>query len=254
MAPIRSYMRKVFITALFLTVWPGQSAFAGSFQDANLFYKNEQYDRAIETYEKVLQDGFESGELYYNLGNSYFKKGDLGRALLNYERAKVFIPYDGDLRSNHNFVRGILNVPARSGTAPWFFRWLDRSFDGFALNGLTILVSALWISILVLLSLMLWLTGLRKIAVWLAGILGVFLVVSLLALSRKAGFYERGAVVVAPGVEAKFEPRQEATTHFSIPEGSSVSVLDRSADWAKVRRHDAKIGWVHASSIEAIRR
>ncbi|MDD5774501.1 MAG: tetratricopeptide repeat protein [Candidatus Omnitrophica bacterium] len=253
MASIRTYMRRAIIAAFLLAVWPGQSAFAGSFQDANLFYKNEQYDRAIETYEKVLQDGFESGELYYNLGNSYFKKGDLGRAVLNYERAKIFIPHDGDLRSNHNFVRGILNVPARSGAAPWFFRWLDRSFDGFALNGLTILVSALWISILILLSLMLWLTGLRKTAVPLAGILGVVLILCSLALSRKAGFYERGAVVVAQGVEAKFEPRQEATTHFSVPEGSSVYVLDRSADWAKVRRPDAKIGWVPAASIEAIR-
>ncbi len=253
MAYIRSRTAKAAALLLILAAWFGHPCEAGYFQDANLLYKNNKYDEAVSAYEKILEGGFESGALYYNLGNSYFKKGDLGRALLNYERAKIFIPHDSDLRSNHNFVRNILNVPPRYSSEPWFLRWLDRSFDGIAMNSLTVLAGALWFLILIILASILWLPSLKRPAVPLAVILAVMLLACSVALGRKAVSYERGALIIAGGVEAKFEPRDGATTYFSIPEGSFVTILDRSGAWVKVRRHDAKIGWVKDKAVAAIR-
>jgi len=251
---IRVKIKQFLFITFFCAAWAVPSAARGqSFQEAGRYYKENNYDRAIEAYDKIRRDGFESGELYYNLGNSYFKKGDLGRALLNFERAKFFIPHDGDLRSNYDYVRSALNSPVRYSYEPWFFRWVDRLFDSIAMNILTIIVSALWISILVLLSAAMFAPAFRRFLFLSAGMLSVFLVICSLSLARKAAFYERGAVIVGGEIEAKFEPASGATTYFKLPEGSPVYALDRSAGWVKIRRPDAKIGWVPSSSVAGIR-
>ena len=241
------------IACVLIMGWFIQPVAAQSFKEANQFYKENKYDQAIAAYEKISQAGFESANLYYNLGNSYCKKGQIGRALLNYERAKIFMPHDGDLRSNYDFVKSVLNVPVRYSCQPWFFRWLDRLFDGIGMNMLTMIVSALWILILVLLSASLFLPAIRQISPLLNGILAVMLIVCSLALARKAYFYQHGAIITDREVEAKFEPQVGATTYFKVFEGNSVLILDRTAGWVKVRRPDGKIGWVAALGICAIR-
>ncbi|MFA5100990.1 MAG: tetratricopeptide repeat protein [Candidatus Omnitrophota bacterium] len=243
----------VLLVCVLVGGWFVHPAAGQSFKEADQFYKDSKYDEAVEAYEKLLRGGSESGNLYYNLGNSYFKKGDLGRAILNYERAKLFIPHDSDLRSNYDFVRGVLNLPARYSSEIWFFRWLDRLFDGAGLNMLTILVSALWLTMIVLLSAALFLSAFRQFAAPLAGMLAVLLIVCSLALSRKIGYYEHGAVVTANGADAKFEPNSGATTYFKLAEGQSILMLDRSAGWVKILRPDSKIGWVEAADVSAIR-
>jgi tetratricopeptide (TPR) repeat protein len=229
------------------------AAFGQSFKEANQFYKENKYDQAIEAYEKILQSGFESGNLYYNLGNSYFKKGELGRAVLNYERSRLFIPADSDLRSNYNFVRSSLNVPSGQGESRWFLRWIDLLFDGAGINGLTVMVSVLWLGILVLLAACLFSRGLRQFAAPVIAFCAAALIISSIALARRITHYEHGAVVIIREAEAKFEPRPGATTYFKASEGSPVIVLDRAAGWAKIRRPDAKIGWVPSPAIAGIR-
>jgi tetratricopeptide (TPR) repeat protein len=230
-----------------------QHARCESFKDANQLYKDNKYDQAAQAYEKILQTGFESGSLYYNLGNSYFKAGSFGRALLNYERARFFIPSDSDLNSNYNFVRSLLSVPPGANSGKLLFKWLDRLYEGMSINGLTFMLSFLWFSILGMLTAILFIPGIKRYAGIALALFGITLVVSSVSLGRKVSFYDRGAVVIAGDTEAKFEPSVAATTYFKLIEGSSVIVLDRSAGWVKIRRPDAKIGWVPAASIEDIK-
>ena len=61
-------------------------------EQGNHFYQKQQYDKAIESYSKVLNEGYESAELYFNLGNAYYRKGSLGYAILNFERALKLSP------------------------------------------------------------------------------------------------------------------------------------------------------------------
>ena len=75
------------------------------FYKANALYEEGKYDEAIEVYTGLIDQGLESGNLYYNIGNCYFKKGELGKAIVNYERANKLIPDDSDLKSNHDFAR-----------------------------------------------------------------------------------------------------------------------------------------------------
>ena len=109
------------------------------FYQANIYYQEGKFDAAIKSYEKLIDLGLESGNIYYNLGNSYFKKGELGLAVLNYERAKVLMPNDSDLRSNYDFALQALNLePQLSGG--WFERMVYRLFQAQTIDSLTILL------------------------------------------------------------------------------------------------------------------
>ncbi len=222
------------------------------FISANGYYKDGKYAEAVEAYEVLVSTGVRSGNLFYNLGNAYFKKGDLGRALLNYERANLFIPGDQDLRSNYDFAAASLNVPVDETYGPRLFRWIDRLYFGMGIDIVSALSALIWFSILAILSAALFIRSARKIAVSACGALIVVLVMSLTALSRKVDNYERGAVAVA-GSDAKFEPNPSATTYFVLSEGSRVRVLDRASGWAKITRYDGKIGWVKAETVQSIK-
>ena len=75
------------------------------FFEANQAYKNHQYQQAIDGYRHLIENGFENGQIYYNLGNAYFRLGNLGRAILSYERARFLIPRDSDLAFNLSHAR-----------------------------------------------------------------------------------------------------------------------------------------------------
>ena len=97
---------KQHISILFALLFTATSALAQTKAQGDSAYINKEYDQAIEIYEALLQQG-ESGEVYYNLGNAYFKQDELGRAILNYERALLLQPGNADISANLDIARGI---------------------------------------------------------------------------------------------------------------------------------------------------
>jgi tetratricopeptide (TPR) repeat protein len=80
------------------------------FFKANTRYHDGAYEDAAREYQRLLESGIESGNLFFNLGNAYFKVGDVGRAILNYERAALFMPSDPDLAANLAYARSLTGV------------------------------------------------------------------------------------------------------------------------------------------------
>jgi tetratricopeptide (TPR) repeat protein len=245
-----------FLGILFCASVPGQGATGGFyaedvFSEANSLYRHNQYDAAIAEYEKILEHGLESGNLYYNLGNCYFKKGEFGRAILNYERAKSFIPADSDLRSNEEYARSLLNLGNEGLPGNWLERNLDKAFAGISPNPLALILSLIYLLILVSIALRLVLGRMRFFKGLLAGMVLVFLV-SAAALYRKVELLNHGAVVTAKEIEARFEPLENATTYFTLTEGAKVLVVDSSGNWLKIRRPDNKVGWAERAAISLI--
>ncbi|HPR32608.1 MAG TPA: tetratricopeptide repeat protein, partial [Prolixibacteraceae bacterium] len=75
-----------------------------SLDQANRYYLSDDFARAIESYENLINQGYEPAALYYNLGNAHYKRGNLARAILNYERALLLAPNDEDIRFNLELV------------------------------------------------------------------------------------------------------------------------------------------------------
>lgn len=220
------------------------------FYKGNTLYEEGNYDEAIQAYTRLLDRRLESGNLYYNLGNCYFKKGELGKAALNYERAKRLIPRDSDLKSNYAFAVSRIQYDIAS-KRPWSKRVTDF-FQFLSLNELTLLVSSAFVLLVLFFVLRLFIHGVRKYTVVVVLCLISVIVVLSFPLVERIIILDKEAVVIAEKPEVRFEPLDNATTHFLLYEGMKITVLQSKERWSKIRRVDGKIGWIKSGNIEKI--
>jgi tetratricopeptide (TPR) repeat protein len=201
------------------------------FYAGNSSYEHGDYAQAVKEYEAVVDGGRVSGPLYFNLANSYFKQGKLGKAILNYERAKRLMPRDHDLAANEDYAARQVKYDA------------GLSLSYIAINELCWIVAMLG-----LLSLVFILFRRRYL----------FVVAFLLALAassllvKKARVLNHEAIVAVSSAASRFEPRAQATVYYDLYEGMKVYILSYDGDWVKVKGPDGKLGWIERGSIEII--
>ncbi|MEI8176956.1 MAG: SH3 domain-containing protein [Candidatus Omnitrophota bacterium] len=241
--------------ALFL-VWRVDSSFglehelAGAFQRANVYYEQGKYDLALQEYGAILARGVESGNLYYNIGNCYFKKGEVGRSLLNYEKARRLIPLDKDLEANYEYARSLIKSAGSASGRSLSRKAIDGLSLGFSIDGLTIAVSAFFMLALAGILAGLFFEAVRKRALIFAAAAALLCGAGFSGLSGKIALIGKEAVVVTERTDARFEPIEKATTYFTLYEGQKVQVLSSQESWYKVRREDHKSGWVEKCFLE----
>ncbi len=221
------------------------------FYKGNTLYEEGKYDEAIREYTGLLEKGLESGSLYYNLGNCYMKKGEHGRAVLNYERAKRLMPRDSDLGANYRFALSEIKYNV-SGRADTFYQKIIFLFDELTVNETTAALSAVFIAIILLIAIRLYSIAVRKKFIYIAAVLLTCFLVLAFALYEKVSLIDKEAVVLAESSDARFEPVETATTHFTLHEGMKIYMIQMKKEWAKVRRADGNVGWVKAEDIEKI--
>ncbi len=220
------------------------------FQKGNGFYKEGKFGEACSEYESIPAAGISSGEVYYNIGNCYAKRGMLGFALLNYERARLCIPQDSDLKANYEFIRSEL---ALSGVSQGFWaQLLDGINDTFSITLLARLLLILYVALFVCIGIYAVYGSSRKVVTPVIAGICVILVLGVCAWQRKRHFIDRGAIIITKDVPARFEPSEGGTVYFTLPEGSRIEVLESADAWAKVVRSDGKIGWINKTSFERI--
>ncbi len=221
------------------------------FYKANALYEEGKYDEAIKVYEGLIDQGQESGNLYFNIGNSYFKMSGLGKAILNYERANKLIPGDSDLKSNYDFAISKVRNPISAATVP-FYKKIMALYNGLSIDGLTILLSVIFILIL----LFVFIFFVVKPDMRYRTIAFVFLILFFLqtsyALFDRISADKREAVLISESSDATFEPIESATVHFTIYEGTKVFIVQEKKEWLKIRRLDGKIGWIKKADLEII--
>lgn len=215
---------------------------------ANQFYEKGEIDQAGELYQTLIQKGFEGPELYYNLGNIFYRKGERGKAVLWYERAHLLAPRDSDIAFNLSLAKS--HIKEEEGNL------LRRIFLTFSENELS-----------VALTLLLWLffgiLGARtlrwiKNESWTTPLLW-FLGLSLSLLTLWSGvsltFHRQptGIVVNPPG-EVRNGPGSDYAVGFTIPEGSQVLILNRRPEWTQVGvPHQGLKGWMPNTDVEPLR-
>lgn len=237
----------IFIYVFVSRVYCDNSSQARSlFFQANTQYSKERFEEAIASYEKALSLGFESGPLYYNLGNAYFKHGSLGKAILNYLRAKQLMPQDADLKSNLDYAQSLIKGGGVYARRKWFEHIVFAASGFFNLDKITMVSTVLYFILALVVILAITQRKLRKSFSYASLILSVLFVISLFLFGTK--FYrtvtQKEAVIISRSSDSKFEPFIGATTFFTLNEGENVIVVSSKEDWIKVRRIDGKQGWI----------
>jgi len=227
------------------------------FNIANTHYQTGDFQRALEDYQKIIDSGYESGALYYNMGNCYYKLQNIGRAILYYERAKRFLQGDEDLKTNIVLA----NLAVVDKITPRGEFWLFRILRGFVhllpkslLTWIVITFYMLCVGLIIL-----WIVArnnlLRKIGQRMSIFMGILFLITGLALwgriredrSRVEG------IIMIEKVDAMSSPSDdEGMEVFSLHEGTKVRIDQRSGDWVEIILADGKVGWVKKEILEII--
>lgn len=223
---------------------------------ANTAYLRSDYRCAIRDYEAILNRGFRSAKLYYNLGNACFKDDRLGEAILNYRRARLLAPGDEDIRYNLSVAES--RTKDRIETIPEFFlegwmRTLRNLLSGTAWTMLSLVLLALAF-LCALFYLLAGRLSLRKGGFYgMAACLALFVVATLFAAAdRSETLDRRDAVVMSSAVSVKSSPDRAATDLFVLHEGTVLRTGDSLGDWTEVTIADGRKGWLESRHIETI--
>ncbi len=219
----------------------------------NTLYENADFKQAAEAYEHILSRGYVSSNLYYNLGNAYFKLRKLGLAILNYERALRLSPNDEDIQFNLTYARSSTIDDIQSTGSIWFKDITHAYLKLFSANGWA------WMSLLFIsLSVIFWLLFLSNRIIGSATVLvfvaTLFLsVVSVLSsFGRKAYDEQRFAILLEQEITVKSAPSLKGEDMFIIHEGTKMELLDVYQEWLKIRLENGNVGWLLESFVEEI--
>lgn len=232
------------------------SVSAANKKQADTFYKRGNYQLAIKEYEELLKQGV-SANLYYNLGNAYYRTGNLTKAIIAYERAAVLSPGDDDIKFNLQFVSAKTIDKISPKSEMFFITWYHSlvnytSVDNWAKTAITATIGVL---ILLLVYLFVANITLRKV-----GFYGACAFLILFILSNFFAYQQKqilencaNAIVIKPIVQVKKTPSQNSTNEFVIHEGTKVSITDKGLkQWRGIQLSDGREGWIKSNEIEEI--
>ena len=220
-------------------------------------YSAGQWAEALQDWSDVAATGLRSKELYYNLGNAYFKTGETAQAVLNYERALRLDPSDADVRYNLEFARAM--TQDRIDEVPEFIlkTWIRKigywmSSDAWAVLSLVFLALTLALVLLFLLGPT---AGMRRTGFF-AGIATLLLSLAAFgfARSQKADAERHDeAIVMRPVSSVTSSPSSDAAKSlFILHEGTKVKVLDEVSGYKDIELADGRRGWIASGDIEII--
>ena len=222
-------------------------------QNADDCYRKGNYQQAIIDYNNLLKEGV-SADVYYNLGNAYYRSDSLANAILCYERAHLLSPGDKDINFNLQFANSKTIDKITPANEVIFITWYKSlvnltNVDTWARLGIVSIVVAL---VLVLIYLFASRVAFRKIGFFGSiAFLALFLCSTLFATQQKSALEHRnGAIILAPSVSVKQSPVNNAPESFVIREGTKVEITDNGMKgWKGIKLGDGREGWIHSSGL-----
>ena len=225
-------------------------------EQANNHYTAEEYQQAISAYEQILTNGQESAKLYFNLGNAYYKAGDINNAILNFERAKKLAPQDEDIAFNLQIANQFVVTKIEALPKPFFLRWKSSIINKYPTDTWAAISVGAFILFLLLLGLFLFSKNstAKHFAFWFGILAVVFSGFTFSwAAHQKAVINKRNqAIVFCPRVTVKSSPSQTGTDLFLIYEGVKIDVTDSLDHWKEIKLADGNKGWLPDSWIVTI--
>ena len=252
----RIYIIYTLVALLFSASLMAQS----SIEAASEAYRAEDYPRSIQLYEQVvaqdLHEGRESAEVYYNLGNAYFRNGDMAKAILNYERSLLLNPGDKDTRHNLQFARTRIEDKIDVADQFFFTNWVKGLKNMFNSNTWAGIGIGLFIAFLLALTAYFFIkvVWVRKVGFYSAIVLFVLmLVANSFAFNQKSKRLHRNSGIIMPATASVMaSPDANSQELFRLHEGTKVRVNKTDGNWVEVEIATGNVGWTSKENIETI--
>lgn len=224
---------------------------------ANQLYENGRYREATQTYQQLVDQGYAHSSLFFNLGNAHYRQGNLGKAVLNYERAARLAPRDGDIQTNLAYARAqALDQYETEANSP-LEQWTQAASSKLTVNEMSVLSLVLfWLLAVVFIlyrhsrnpRLQ---TGLRY------ALVATLLIFTLSAFTLGSRVYaenhQPAAVVTAQSVGVVSNPGEGSVTQFTLHSGAQVILLETRGQWARLSLPgDQFQGWVPVDAVEQV--
>lgn len=249
-------MKKIIIAILILTTsvaaLDAQVLQEQAFAKANFYYNESKYDTALVIYENIIEEGFVSAPLLYNMGNTYFKLRNYPMAILNYEKALKLDPNNEEIKQNLSIANSL--ITDKIEPMPVFFTaklWKNignlQSANGWATTSLIIFF-------ILALSLFLYFTTrsmtMKKTTFFTNILIILLFICSLIFASQKYKYMNQHneGIVMTPTITVKSSPSASGVDLFVLHEGTKVEILDHTDNWDKIKIADGSVGWLPVSS------
>ncbi len=219
-------------------------------------YKKGNYQQAVKDYSELLKGG-QSAEIYFNLGNAYYRTDNIANAILCYERALLLSPSDSEIQFNLQLAQSKTIDKITPESEMFLVKWWKSAInmmdiDSWAYTSVCSLILALALFAVYMLSHN---VRLRKLGFFGALLLMTIMVFSnIFAFQQKKQFTHRtGAIVMSPALQMKKSPDDKAENISVIHEGTRVDIIDDTMHgWAMIRLGDGREGWIKIAQIEKI--
>lgn len=220
-------------------------------------YSEGNYSEAAKLYEQILNENGESADLYFNLGNAYFKQNLLGQARLNYERALRLDPSNVDVRHNLEFAEAMQTDKIDEVKEVFLTSWMNSAATIFSTNTWTIVFFVFIAAALALLYFFIFAQSSRTGKLSFVGLCLFFLMG---ASSLYLGYRQRAqmlnrmeAIIYSPEVTVKSTPNNSGADLFIIHEGLKVKIIEKQGNYYRIMLNDGKSqGWIPRESAEII--
>ncbi len=223
---------------------------------ANRAYEAGDYLGAAAGYEALVDFGLRNADVYYNLGNAYFKHGDLGRAILNYRRAYRLDPRDPDILTNLTIARAQTLDRLESSSEGSLTNLVQLAEEWLTLREAAFLALFLWLSLGGLALLTILLPRWRRLFVIVMAIVAIFLAAGLFSIANRYYSEQRypPAVVVVPQVDVTSGPggADQYLVEFELHSGAEVRLVESRPGWQRLTLADNLQGWVAEETIERV--
>jgi tetratricopeptide (TPR) repeat protein len=222
---------------------------AAQFAKANQEYASADFDAAANDYEELIRSGQDTPNLFYNLGNAYFRKKDFGRAILNYDRTLALEPRHPEAQANLRIARDEARALELIPT-----RW-ERAFAFATLKQFAVTAAiAFWVSAFVIAAAIFSRNRRRRLIVLSVLSMSMFAIACFAMWQRNRGRDSAGlAVIITQNADARLATADTANRVLTLPAGSEIKILTQRGDWIYAALPNNLRGWLPSKSAEQVR-
>ena len=226
------------------------------FSQANELYNKGSYIEAINNYKEIIKNDFHSAELYYNLGNAYYRLDSIASSVYYYEKALQLNPNDRETIDNLELINKTLVDEIDPITTPLIESILNRVSNifyfetwGYISIFFSFLIVALFLSYYFANS-----SRVKRLTFVLLCISSIFMLVSLINGNKGYNNYINNeyAVIYSYETDLKTEPNYRSETLFMLHEGTKIQVLENYNNWIKIRLVNGQVGYIQLIDVKIL--